>query len=117
MSLGRTFNYTRKKLYAEKVKGTVKGEASDPLLIEWQFRFTTVPLKALSGVSNHYISLFHAGLENCLFLDVASLQKLLQTQWRNNQKNDASCESGIPLFKCKNGESLQIITTTFFSKM
>ena len=80
MSLGRTFNYTRKKLYAEKVKGTVKGEASDPLLIEWQFRFTTVPLKALSGVSNHYISLFHAGLENCLFLDVASLQKLLQTQ-------------------------------------
>ena len=80
MSLGRTFNNTRNKLCAEKVKGIVKGEASDPLLIEWQFRFTTVPLKALSGVSMHYISLFHAGLENCLFLDVASLQKLI----RNN---------------------------------
>ena len=78
MSLGRTFNYTRKKLYAEKVKGTVKGEASDTLLIECQFRFTTVPLKALSGVSNHYISLFHADLENCLFLDVTSLQKLIR---------------------------------------
>ena len=42
-------------IWAERVTGTVKVESSEPLLIEWRVRFTTVPLKAMSDVSMNYI--------------------------------------------------------------